>query len=374
MIRELQLKPDFGRTIDRFEAWWNCQVLDRPPVTLRVAAPARAAMPPSRAQPAMLRDRWMDVQYVVDTAIEAISSRVYPGDSLPIFWSNLGPEITATLFGCPLEFGPDTSWSSPVVHHQNEWRRIIDSPPDFSNIYWQTIEAMMRYALDICDQRFVVGMTDLHGNYDILAALRDPQALCEDILDAPELVRQAGRHVSHGFAAAFKRQYAIIRQAGFGSTCWTPSYHQGPAYVPSCDFWCMVSDEVADNMILPDILVEMQPLERSIFHLDGPQALRHLDLLLELPNLHAIQWVFGAGHGPASAWMDVYRRIRSAGKAVQILAENPDDALAVLAAIGPRGVWLDVGGPEFPSLAAADSFLLEVQRQTLTHEVKGHTK
>ncbi len=371
MIRELQLKPNFGRTIDRFEAWWNCQVLDRPPVTLRAAAPASGTAPPPRPQPALLRDRWMDVQYVVDTAVHAISRRVYPGDSFPMFWANLGPEITATLFGCPLEFGTETSWSSPVVRDPGEWRRIIDAPPDFSNIYWQTLEAMMRYALHICDQRFVVGMTDLHGNYDILAALRDPQALCEDILDIPEIIRQAGRHVSNGFAAAFNRQYSMVQQAGFGSTCWTACYHQGPAYVPSCDFWCMVSDEVAGNLILPDILVEMQPLARGIFHLDGPRALRHLDLLLALPNLHAIQWVFGAGHGPASAWIDVYRRIRSAGKAVQILAENPADALTVLGAIGPRGVWLDVGGPEFFSVAAADSFLLEVQRLTRAARVTG---
>ena len=56
MIRELQLKPNFARTIDRFEAWWNCQVLDRPPVTLRAAAPACTAMAPARPQPPLLRD------------------------------------------------------------------------------------------------------------------------------------------------------------------------------------------------------------------------------------------------------------------------------------------------------------------------------
>ena len=369
MIRELKLKPNFGRTVDRFEAWWNCQVLDRPPVTLRAAAPADGPTPRPRPQPPLLRDRWMDVHYVVDTAVEAMGQRAYPGDSFPIFWPNLGPEITATLFGCDLEFGTETSWSSPVVHHPDQWRRIINTPPDFSNIYWKTMEAMTRYALEICDQRFVVGVTDLHGSYDILAALRDPQALCEDILDAPELIRQAGRHVSNGFVQALNRQYAMLSKAGFGSTCWTPFYHQGPAFVPSCDFWCMVSPEVATNFILPDILVEMQPLARGIFHLDGPQALRHLDLLLELPNLHAVQWVFGAGHGPASAWIDVYRHIRSVGKAVQVLAESPQDALAVLAAIGPCGVWLDVGGPEFPSLAAADAFLLEVQRLTQAHSM-----
>lgn len=367
MIRELQLKPDFGRTIDRFAAWWNCALIDRPPVTLRAAAGSRVQRR-ARPEPPTLRRRWMDVQYVVETAVAEMSRQIYPGDSFPIFWPNLGPEITATLFGCPLEFGPATSWSSPVVHTPQQWHTIIATPPDFTNPYWQTLEAMMRYALEICDQRFIVGITDLHGNYDILAALRDPQALCEDILDHPELIRQAGRHVADAYVAAFQRQYAMVESVGFGSTCWTSLYHPGSAYVPSCDFWCMVSPAIARDLILPDILREMQPLERSIFHLDGPQALRHLDLLLELPQLHAVQWVFGEGHGPAAAWVDVYRRILQAGKAVQVLAESPADALAVLEVLGPRGVWLTVGGPEFPSLAAAEAFLSEVHRLTGHHQ------
>ena len=116
-------------------------------------------------------------------------------------------------------------------------------------------------------------------------------------------------------------------------------------------------------MILPDILVEMAPLKRSIFHLDGPQALRHLDLLLELPQLDAVQWVFGSGHGPASKWIDVYRRIAAAGKSVQILAESAADALAVLDELGPKGLWLYIS-ESFATRREALAFLAAVEQRS----------
>ncbi len=233
----------------------------------------------------------------------------FVGDSFPLFWPNVGPEIMAALFGCELEWGEHTHWSVPIVHSIDDWHRLLEMKPDWDNPYWQVMEKMTDYALSICGGRFIVGLTDLHGNYDLLASLRNPEQLCTDLIDCPELILRAGRLASSVTVQAFERGYAKIAAAGMGASTWTPTYHEGPMYVPSCDFWCMVSPKMAREMILPEILHEMRPLQRSIFHLDGPQALPHLDLLLhEMPQLNAVQWVYGAGHGPCTKWLDVYRR------------------------------------------------------------------
>ncbi|PJB73612.1 MAG: hypothetical protein CO095_05680, partial [Armatimonadetes bacterium CG_4_9_14_3_um_filter_58_7] len=147
----------------------------------------------------------------------------------------------------------------------------------------------------------------------------------------------------------------------FGSTSWIPFYHPGPAYIPSCDFWCMLSDDFSRNAVLPDILTEMEAMERSVFHLDGPQALRHLDLLLEIPNLNAVQWVYGAGNGPAAKWVNVYKRIQAAGKGFLIHADDAQDALTVLEQTGPKGAWLFVG-QAFDSVDETDRFIAEIQK------------
>ncbi len=340
MIKHLGFKPDFATSAARFAAWWQCEAVDRPPVTLWLG-PSRPYSGPASTH-RTLRERWLDVRFSVDSAVASLATADYVADTLPVFWPNVGPEITATPYGIELEFGKDTTWSVPVVHGPADWEKLLNTPPNFDNVYWRAVEAQTDYAHEICDNRFLVGMSDLHGSFDILAALRDPEELCMDMVDCPELVAKAGLHVAEGYVEAFKRNYARAAKAGQGSTTWCPLYHPGPAYVPSCDFWCMVSPEVAERYILPTLLIEMKAFERSLFHLDGPDALRHLDLVLDLPGLNALQWVFGTGHGPAARWLDVYRRSLAKGKAVQVLAESPADALEVLEALGPRGLWLTV--------------------------------
>lgn len=360
-VPELKWKPDFPQTAARFEAWWHGELIDRPPVSLSVKAttPARQMA----AHHASWRDRWLDVEYVVDSAIAALEAMDWVGDSFPIIWPNVGPEITATLYGAELEFGPHTTWSQPVIHAPEQWESLLQRQPDFQNIYWQTVERITALAIERCEHRYVVGLTDLHGNFDILAALRDPQMLCLDIVDCPELIARAAGHVANGYREAFRRNYAQVAAAGFGSTCWTAMYYQGPAYVPSCDFWCLVSTEIARELIWTVIEQEMQPLERSIFHLDGPQALRHLDLVLSHPRLNALQWVYGEGHGRAADWLEVYRRARAAGKSIHVLAKDADDALDVLTALGPRGMWLQIR-ESFETRSTAEAFLDEVTRRS----------
>ena len=52
----------------------------------------------------------------------------------------------------------------------------------------------------------------------------------------------------------------------------------------------MVSKETFDDLFLPGIRQECRHAEASLYHLDGPNALTHLDSLLEIPELDAIQW------------------------------------------------------------------------------------
>jgi hypothetical protein len=361
VIRELAFKPDFARTVERFAAWWQGAIIDRPPVTLWV--PGRAHHRGPVSQHKSLRQRWLDVDFQVESAIAGLECGNFIGDTLPVFNPNVGPEVTATLYGAELEFGEGTSWSKPIVHDIAQWDEILKRAPDFGNLYWQTIEKITTLALERSHGRYLVGLTDLHGTFDILAGLREPELLCMDIVDAPEKLAAVCHHVAQGFVAAFDRQWAQLQAAGQGSISWMATYHEGPSYVPSCDFWCMLDGAFSRRVILPDILLEMSHLERSIFHLDGEGALRHLDMLLEIPQLNAIQWVYGTGHGPAAKWIDVYKRIQAAGKSSQVCCENSADALAVLDAVGPKGLWFTID-KGFESVAAGEEFLRQIERSS----------
>ena len=101
----------------------------------------------------------------------------------------------------------------------------------------------------------------------------------------------------------------------------------------------MISDEAFEELFVPGIIRECRHMDRCLYHLDGPQALRYLDRLLEIPEIHAIQWVPGAGQDYWADWIDVYRRIQAAGKAMQFWLPAKDlDRL--FESLSPEGVWI----------------------------------
>ena len=102
----------------------------------------------------------------------------------------------------------------------------------------------------------------------------------------------------------------------------------------------MISAVAFEDLFIPGIIRECQHMDRCIYHLDGPQALRFLDRLLEIPEIHAIQWVPGAGQDYWADWIDVYQRIQSKNKALQILSVQAKDLKLLFATLKPEGVWI----------------------------------
>ena len=335
----IERKPDFEKSLQRFEAWWNCEIIDRPPVNLGVKRTKPAPKLPEKKY-ASFRERWFDFDHQLERMEIQTAQGVYPADNFPMWMGNLGPEICATIFGCELEFSEYSSWSKPIC---TDIRQVLQLKPDLNNVYWKAIREATKKSIERGRGKWLTGHTDLHTNGDILAAFRDPQNLCLDMIDDPEGAALACQHVTKFYPAMFDDLYNLIAAAGLPSTTWTPTLHQGRSYVSQCDFICMISPDQFRQVILPSLIQENSHLDRIIYHLDGPGALRHLDDLLTKANVNAVQWVYGAGAGPASKWIDVYKRIQAAGKGMQVLCESWEDARTVCEHLRPEGVWLCIG-------------------------------
>jgi len=337
---ELERKPDIDRALQRFEAWWHGQILDRPPVTIHVR-PQRPPRFPTKDH-ACLRDRWMDVEYQVARAEARVQVGVYLAETFPSYEPTVGPELTATVFGADLRFAPDTTYSIPVAR---SCRDILAMQPDLDTPYWNTIRAMTDLSLERGRGRWITALPDLHTNGDLVAALRNPQDMALDCADDLDGVRLACDYVTEvSYALMFEDLWHRIAACGQPCTTWTPALHAGPAYPVSCDFICMVLERMVREAILPSLVAEMQYLDCSVFHLDGPDALRHLDALLEVPELNAVQWIYGAGNGPAARWIGLYQRIQAGGKGIQLVCEDIADARVVAEHLQPEGVWFCPGG------------------------------
>ena len=84
----------------------------------------------------------------------------------------------------------------------------------------------------------------------------------------------------------------------------------------------------------------------NVFHVDGKGMLRHLDVLLSIPQIQAIQWVQGVGDDlPIQQWLPVIRKIQDAGKGA-IVDLQLDELEPFVAAMKPDGLYLCIPAEE----------------------------
>ena len=338
-----ELKPDFEQVLDRFEAWWDGQIVDRPLTSISFPRPEEDCVPlPAKRPWQDLRERWMDTEYTVATAEATLCNRVHFADALPVAWPNLGPEIFSAFYGCEMVYEETTAWSTPILE---DWSaESVDAMRlDEDNFYFRKILEIGDALIDAGRDKFLVGHTDLHGGGDAIAALRDPQALLIDSIERPDAIKKLADRIRADFLKVYDLYHERLAAAGMPSTTWLPATCKGKYHVPSNDFSCMISQEAFEDLFVPGIVRECRHMDRCIYHLDGPRALRYLDLLLDIPEIHAIQWVPGAGQEYWGNWIDVYQRIQRAGKSMQ-LHVPARDLRHVFDVLRPDGVWLCVSG------------------------------
>ena len=331
---------DWEERLARQDAFWEGAVLDRPPCMIRVPHRSAQATPKPARIYASQRERWMDTQRVVDQALAFVRSTAFLGDALPEVWPNLGPEVFSAFFGLELEYSPETSWAVPII---DNWSNVDHVRFSKENFYWKKLLETTDALLEAGKGLFYVGITDLHPGGDALAAFREPILLNTDLLLEPEPVKRMLERVTQVFFEVIDFYFDRLEAAGQAVAAWPGIVSSKRWYVPSNDFSCMISEALFNEFFVPGIGEECRHLEAAIYHLDGPGALRHLDALLAIEELNAIQWVYGAGNGRSTDWIPVYRHCQDAGKGIQ-LDIAPDELDEIMENLRPEGVHMTVHG------------------------------
>lgn len=354
---ELDFKPDYERSRQRIEAFWEREVIDRALVQFTLDKPERERVPLPAAHHADPAARWLDAGYQAECALARLSNQLFLGDTLPVAWPNLGPDVFAALYGCPLVFGDyGTSWSRPVLH---DWATAPGLALEWDGPWLRALDDLTGALLAAGEGKFLVGLTDFHPGGDCAAALRGPERLALDLVEHPAEVKALLARLEADYRAVYDRFYGRLRAAGQPCTTWTPLLSKGRYYLPSADLAILVSPAMFEEFFLPGLARECRFLDRSLYHLDGPGALRHLDAVLDIAELDAVQFVPTVTDAAFAKWAWVYRRIQAAGKGVQVsceLGEVPD----VLDALRPEGVYLVVEG--VTSAEEAGALLRAVER------------
>lgn len=361
-------KPDYEQTRQRIEAFWENELLDRPVVMIPVRKPVdeRVNLPVSNhITPA---ERWMDAQYQAELSMAQVNNTQYLGDALPVAYPNLGPEVFSGFYGCNLNFGDyGTSWSNPCLE---DWSKADALRLDWDSIYMKKLVEMTDALLEVGRDKFLVGMTDWHPGGDALAAFRDPAQLAMDLKLYPQEVKKLLRRVEADYFAVYDFFNDRLRTKGQPSTTWTPLVSEGRYYIPSNDFSIMISKKMYDEFFLPGLINEIRFYDRSLYHLDGPGALRHLDSILSIRELDALQWVPGAGSEQFTRWIHVYQKVQAAGKGVQVNC-GVDEVADVMKYLCPKGLFMQIWG--VPHADTANNILREMERWTKEWHTNNNT-
>jgi hypothetical protein len=246
--------------------------------------------------------------------------------------------ILTAYLGCPYRIVPvsNSAWASPII---DDW---ADRPPlvyDPDNMWWLTSRELLAAASRRAPGRYYVGVPDLNGPGEIVARLRGEEQLALDLLEAPKAVVAAIDEVNAAWLRYWEASVGTIHQWVGGYSYWMGLWSDLPSIDLQCDFSCMISPQMFETFFLPAIEQQTKWVSRTIYHLDGPNAARHLDSLLSLPHLDGIQWVPGAGAPPMSRWIRLLRRVQAKGKLLVLNCE-PWEVETLLSELEPEGLLL----------------------------------
>ena len=336
-------KPNWAQTREHFSGWWQQRGL----VVgawggISASEPHAELPPPEPVSPAAPR-------FYTDAAARArrnhylLSRQDFPLDMIPSADCMIGPGSLALCLGSEPVFDGSTVWFAPTMDPEEVPERTRPLRFDPDNRWWRVHEASLRECVALAGDRYLVGCPDLVENIDVLASLRGLDSLFIDMIEHPDWVSMRLDEINRAYFEVYDRIYTIIRQQDGGAVfeaykLWGP----GKTAKVQCDAAAMFSPEMFRRFVVPALREQCAYLDYSMYHLDGGEQFRHLDALLEIEELDAIEWTPNAGMplGGDPRWYDLYRRILAAGKSVQVYFAHPHEIEPLLDAIGHRGVYV----------------------------------
>lgn len=85
--------------------------------------------------------------------------------------------------------------------------------------------------------------------------------------------------------------YNLILGQREGTTVWINLWVPGKFYPVENDLSLLISTDMYREFFLEELVNEINYLDYSMYHLDGEGALHHLDMILNIPKLNAVQWI-----------------------------------------------------------------------------------
>ncbi|MHB9132286.1 MAG: uroporphyrinogen decarboxylase/cobalamine-independent methonine synthase family protein [Armatimonadota bacterium] len=357
----LSLKPDWAEARERLTAWWRGEIVDR--VCLGITC---YPVDPGLVSPTLDLSALTPEEYFLNAEVRlaqieySVANTGWYGEAFPNASLDLGPGSLALYLGSTPGYSWETVWFHP-------WPAAAEGAlPEYDehNPIWVRHQQMLQQLATAAKGRYLPDIPDLVEGLDIVSSLRGNDELLFDLVDNPEWVHACQERLVDLYFRYYDRCYDICKGED-GSVSFTAFMVWAPGRMAKlqCDFSAMISPEMYAEFQLPYLRRICQGLDYSVYHWDGPTALPHLDNLLAIPELNAIQWTPGAGANEVwhEEWYPYYKRALDGGKSLLLMGSyNPDGMERLVKTFGPQGLYLYAWGA--PSPADAEALLARAAR------------
>lgn len=336
-------KQNWDEAYLRVMAWWEGSFLDRPVVIAPLAKPGAPAFAPSRRAPDW-EQRDLDVQYHLEATRYRLENTLFMAETAAASGTGYASLLwmLGAMAGAKIHYTPETgtAWVDPIPD-------LYSRPlPEFDNScppYAFAVEMIHRYAVEF-GYDCILGANPMVDALTTLSMMRGPEQLCLDLIDCPETVRLWQERLVDLFlqiVAGWRDARAVHGRRE--DINWTGMWAPGDMDAVQCDFAAMLSPAMFKQFAMPELEREAAFFDYALWHLDGPEQICHLDLIMSVPQIKAIQWADNP-YAPSLRYVDMFRRIKSAGRSVICSVRSADEAIELTREVGKDGLAICVTG------------------------------
>jgi hypothetical protein len=314
----MKYKPDWHAAEKRLTALWNHEVLERP--CIAVTAP-NGKTPEPAPTPCSARQKWLDPDWVRSDMVARLESTWWGGEAVPSYLLMGGWVLC--LGGNP-RFEMDTIWFDTVDVDFSKASLFKYRNDDV----WVKAHAELYEAVtDLAGRdEFLVGKPLALPANDLLSMLMGTEEFLISLMDHPDWMRAAiieGAREQLRVRLELRDRIQGRHRFWYGNAGWMPFWAPEPFISTQSDVSCMLSPDMFEQFVVPELEIYGQEFGAMWYHLDGGDARQHLPRLLSLPYLRVVQYVPAPAEPPnGPGHLELYRQIQAAGRIVHVQVEK----------------------------------------------------